>query len=56
MRASTEGFQWNLPTELFSRNGAVDHKLISDGRTRIAAAAGRQFVLDMGCRRWDCRP
>ena len=31
MRASTDGLGSNVPTLLFSRNGAVDHRLISDG-------------------------
>ena len=31
MRAATDGLGSNLPTLLFSRNGAVDQTLISDG-------------------------
>ncbi len=34
MRASTEGLGSNCPTLLFNRNGAVDHRLISEG-TRV---------------------
>ena len=31
IRASTDGLGSKRPTELFSRKGAVDHRLMSDG-------------------------
>ncbi len=34
MRAATDGLVSKGPTELFSRNGAVDHTLIREG-TRV---------------------
>ena len=43
MRASTDGLGSNLPTLLFSRNGAVDHGLTKRRHARVAAAAGRHL-------------
>ena len=45
MRSATDGLGLNVPTELFNKNGDVDHKLTSEAGSRIASPAGGHLEL-----------